>query len=257
FEFRAVGGSANPASPMTALNTVVASQLIQFKKDVDGLINKGVKKDEAILQVLRNYIKASKKIRFEGNNYGDEWVKEAEKRGLTNIKDVPQALDAYIKDKKILIDMGIFNEKELEARTEVRWENYIKKVQIEARVLGDLAINHIIPTAIRYQTELMENVKGMKELFDEKTYKELASARLELIKEISRHISSIKLKVKEMIELRKEANAIENIREMAEIYSKKVFPYLDIIREHIDDLELIVDDEIWPIPKYRELLFTR
>lgn len=259
FEFRAVGSSANCASPMTALNTAVAEQLIQFKKDVDVIINKGVKKDEAIFQVLRKYIIESKPIRFEGNNYSEEWKKEAAKRGLSNISTTPEALDAYLTKEsvKLFKSMGIFNEKEIEARTDVQYENYTKKVQIEARVLGDLAINHIVPTAVKYQTILIENVKGLKELFGEDEYRNLAGGRLELIKTISEHITVIKSKVNDMVEARKVANKVENDREKAYKYANTVAPYLDEIRYHIDKLELVIDDEIWPLPKYRELLFTR
>lgn len=259
FEFRAVGGSANCAAPMIALNIAVANQLIQFKKEVDTLIDNGIKKDEAILQVLRDYIKASKKIRFEGNNYSEEWIKEAAKRGLTNIKSVPNALDAYLSEtsKKLFFDMGIFNEKELEARTDVRFENYIKKVQIESRVLGDMAMNHIIPTALKYQNLLMENVRGMRELFSEQEFKQMTEHRLQMIKKISQHISSIKKHVNAMIEERKKANTINGVREKAGAYSEKVTPYFEQIRNHIDELELMVDDEMWPFPKYRELLFIR
>lgn len=259
FEFRAVGGSANCASPMIVLNAAIAEQLKQFKKDVDKIINKGMKKDEAIFQVIRDYIKASKKIRFEGNNYSEEWIKEAEKRGLSNITNVPEALDAYLteKSKNLFEKLGIFTEKELEARTEVKYEMYSKKIQIEARVLGDLALNHIVPVAIEYQNILMENIRGLKELFDEKTFKNLSDGRLNLIKEISEHTSAIKKKVYDMVEERKKANKIINTRENALVYSKKVAPCLNEIRKHIDDLELIIDDRLWPLPKYRELLFTR
>ncbi len=259
FEFRAVGSSANCSSPMMVLNTVMAAQLIQFKKDVDALMDKGVKKDEAIFQVLRDYIKASKKVRFEGDGYSDEWVKEAEKRGLSNIKDVPTAIESYLnkKNKKIFSDLGIMTDREIEARAEVKFETYIKKVQIESRVLGDLAQNHIIPVGIKYQSLLMDNVKSMKELFTEKEFKELASQRLELIKVISNHVSEIKKKTAAMVEERKKANAIEDAHKRAIAYSQKVSPFLESVREHIDELELMVDDEMWPLPKYRELLFTR
>ncbi len=259
FEFRAVGSSENCASPLTALNTAVADQLIQFKKEVDKLIDKGVKKDEAIFQVLRKYIIDSKKVRFEGDNYSDDWVKEAKKRGLTNVSDVPMAYDAYLTDqtKQLFKRQRVLNEKELEGRTEVRLETYIMKIQIEARILGDLAINHIIPTAIKYQTSLMDNVKGLKELYDEKTYNELAEARLQLIKTISQHVSTIKAKVYELIETRKKVNKIEDTRKKAGEYSTKITPYLEDIRHYVDELELMVDDEMWPLPKYRELIFTR
>jgi glutamine synthetase len=259
FEFRAVGSSANPAVPMTALNSAVADQLIEFKKDVDKLVEKDVKKDEAIFQVLRQYITESKPIRFEGNNYSDDWKKEAKKRGLSNITDTVEALDAYLStaSKKLFVSLDVMTERENEARTHVRWDNYTKRVQIEARVMGDLVMNHIVPVAIRYQTELIQNVKGMKDLFDDKEYKELASARIELIRSVSQHVSYIKAKVTEMVEARKVANKIEDEREKALAYSTKIFCFLDDIRYHVDKLELIVDDEYWPLPKYREMLFIR
>ncbi len=259
FEFRAVGSAANCAAPMVALNTAVADQLIVFKKDVDAIINKGVKKDEAIFQVLRQYIIDSKPIRFDGNNYSEEWVKEAEKRGLTNIKDVPEALSAYISKETIALfeRQEVLTESELHARTEVQLENYTMKIQIEARVLGDLVMNHIVPIAIKYQTSLAENVKALKEIFSKEEYNEVAGARLDLIKEMSGHISYIKARVKEMVEARKVANKVEDTRKKADAYSKTVAPFLDDIRYHVDKLELTVDNEMWPLPKYRELLFTK
>jgi len=259
FEFRAVGSSANCASAMISLNSVVAAQLIQFKKEVDVLIDKGVKKDEAIFQILKHYITSCKAIRFDGNGYSEEWVIEAEKRGLTNIKSVPEALESYLtkKSRKIFESLGIFTDIELEARVEVEYEKYTKKIQIEARILGDLAINHIVPIAIAYQTTLIENVKGLKEIFSEEEFKELAEARLKLIKKISGHITSIKAQVSEMIEARKVANHIEHAKDKAYAYEQTVRPYLESIRVHIDKLELVVDNELWPLPKYRELLFTR
>jgi len=257
FEFRAVGGNCNPSTPMTILNTAVANQLIEFKTEVDALIEKGVKKDEAIFQVLRDYIIASKAIRFEGDNYSDGWVKEAKKRGLSNITDVPEALSAYLseKSKKLFFDLGIFTEAELEGRTEVMFEQYTMKIQIEARVLGDLSVNHIVPTAVKYQNRLVQNVLGLKEIYGEE-YKSLAGNRIKLIKEISDHVTAIKGGVNEMVEARKKANKLEDEKEKAKQYSQTVSPFLDKIRYHIDKLELIVDDEIWPLPKYRELLFT-
>jgi len=256
FEFRAVGGSCNPATPMTVLNAAVAAQLIEFNGEVEKLVDNGVKKDEAIFQVLRKYIIASKAIRFEGDNYSDDWVKEAEKRGLTNVTDVPEALSAYLSDKsrKLFFDLGIFTESELEGRVEVMFEQYTLKIQIEARVLGDLAINHIVPTAVKYQNRLMENVLGLKEIYGEE-YKDLAGNRIELIKEISDHVTAIKNGVNDMVDARKVANKMDDEKEKAKVYSKKIAPFLDKIRYHIDKLELIVDDEIWPLPKYRELLF--
>ncbi len=259
FEFRAVGSSANCASAMTTLNTAVAEQLVEFKKDTEKLIRKGIKKDEAIFQVLRKYIADAKPVRFEGNNYSDEWKEDALKRGLTNVSVVPDAYDAYLADKsvKLFTDYGVLTEREIIARNNVRLDTYTKKIQIEARVLGDLAINHIVPTAVKYQTILVENVKGLKDIFGEKEFKELAVGRIELIKNIGEHISTIKAKVEEMIDARKVANKIEDEREKASAYANSVFPFLDEIRYHIDKLELIVDDEIWPLPKYRELLFNR
>ncbi|PID93116.1 MAG: glutamine synthetase type III [Bacteroidetes bacterium] len=257
FEFRAVGGSCNPATPMTVLNAAMARQLMEFKADVDGLIEKGVKKDEAIFQILRAYILASKAIRFEGDNYSDEWVKEAGKRGLTNITDVPEALGAYLSEssKRLFFDLGIFTEAELEGRVEVMYEQYMKKIQIEARVLGDLSINHIVPTAVKYQNRLMENVLGLKDIYGE-DFKHLAGNRIQLVKEISDHVTAIKDGVNEMVGARKVANKLNDEKEKARQYSKTIAPFLDKIRYHIDKLELIVDDEIWPLPKYRELLFS-
>ncbi|NOQ23774.1 MAG: glutamine synthetase type III [Bacteroidales bacterium] len=258
FEFRAVGSSANVASPMITLNTVVADQLVKFKNEVDALIEKDIKKDEAIFQVLKKYIIASKKIRFEGNGYGEEWVKEAEKRGLSNISDVPEALKAFVSKhtKDVFEKSQILTSRELDARYEIRLEIYTKKIQIEARVLGDLIGNHIIPTLIKYQNVLIENVRGIKDLYPKGTYEKMAEPQLKTISEISERIAIIKEAVDEMIEARKKANKIEEIREKASDYSKNVVPYFEKIRYHVDKLELIVDDEIWPLPKYREMLFT-
>jgi glutamine synthetase len=232
---------------------------MKFNKEVKALMRKKIKKDEAIFQVLRKYIIESKPIRFEGNNYSKEWLKEAAKRKLASLQDVPSSLEAYLSESSVaLFDrQGVLDKRELEGRTEVRLEMYTKKVQIEARVLGDLAINHILPTAIKYQSHLIENVKGLKDVFDEAEYRQLAAGRLERIKEISEHISAIMEKVNEMVEERKKANRVDDSRKKAGLYSQKVYPYLDIIRDHIDQLELIVDNEVWPLPKYRELLFVR
>jgi len=259
FEFRAVGSSANCASAMTVLNAVVAQQLVAFKKDVDAIIAKGVKKDEAIFQVLRKLIKESKAIRFDGNNYSEEWKAEAKKRGLNIEGAVPILNKAWTSTKalKVFSDTKVLTHKELDARIEVRQEIYMKKVQIESRVLGDLAMNHIVPVAIEYQTSLVKNVKALHDVFSESEFKELASARLLLIKEVNSHISSIKAKVNEMTEARKVANKIEDANERAMAYCQKVTPFLEDIRYHIDKLELIVDNENWPLPKYRELLFIR
>jgi glutamine synthetase len=259
FEFRAVGSSANCSASMIVLNAAVAYQLTQFKNDVDLIIKKGRNKDEAIFQVLKKYILESERVLFEGDNYSNEWHKEAKKRGLCNIASVPESISMYLakQSKDVLIGTGIFTEKELESRVEVEYEKFTKKVQIEARVLGDLAINHIVPTAITYMTTLIENVNGLKEIFSDIEFERLAGARKELIMTISDHISMIKRLVNEMIEERKKANVIEGSYKMALAYESNVKPYMEEIRMHIDKLELIVDNEIWPLPKYRELLFTR
>jgi len=259
FEFRAVGSSANNASAMIVLNTLVANQLIKFKTQVDAIIEKGTKKDEAIFQVLKKLIIESKPIRFNGNGYSQEWVEEAARRGLTNIQNVPDALSAYLRKEfaEMFDKLGIFNSSELHGRVEVEYEKFVKKVQIEARVLGDLAINHIVPVGVKYQTMLLENVKNLKVVFSDKEYEELSGGRIELIKEIGANVSAIKAKTKEMVEARKKANVIEDMVEKAKAYSETVLPYLDDIRSHIDSLELIIDNELWPLPKYRELLFIR
>lgn len=259
FEFRAVGSSANNASALIVLNTAVANQLQKFKVAVDGLIDSGVKKDEAIFQVLKELIIQSKPIRFNGDGYSAGWVKEAAKRGLINVNSVPKAVTAYLKpeSKALFEKMGVFSETELNGRVEVEYEKYIMKIQIEARVLGDLAINHIVPTAVQYQTMLLENVKNLKEVFSNEEYIELSRGRIEYIKEIAGHVSAIKSKCKALIEVRKKANVIVESYEKAEAYDLNVRPFLDDIRNHIDRLELIVDNEKWPLPKYRELLFVR
>jgi glutamine synthetase len=259
FEFRAVGSSANCSASMIVLNAAVASQLTKFKKDVDLIIKKGLTKDEAIFQVLKKYILESEKVLFEGDGYSKEWHQEARKRGLSNIESVPESVSKYLtkQAREVLIGTGIFTEKELESRVEVEYEKFAKKVQIESRVLGDLAINHIVPIAIKYMTSLIENVKGLKEVFGETEFERLAGARKEVIVTISDHISNIKKQVAEMTEARRKANAVEDNYKKALAYESKVKPYLDEIRVHIDKLELIVDNEMWPLPKYRELLFTR
>ena len=258
FEFRAVGSSENCASPMIVLNTVVANQLKEFKKELDKLLEKGLKKDDAVLQILKQLISDSKKIRFEGNGYSKEWEEEAARRGLTNIKSAVEAYSAYITEHNIKLfeKNNIFTKREIEARYEVRIENYAKKIQIESRVLGDLALNHIVPTAIRYQSELISNVNGLKALFDEREFIELAGERREVIRIISKHVSRIKKLVGEMVEARKSANVITEATERAIAYENHVRPFLESIRYSIDKLELIVDDEMWPLPKYRELLFN-
>lgn len=256
FEFRAVGSSANSALPMTILNTIVADQLKKFHAEVESIAKKGTKTDEAILKVLRKYIVESKAIRFEGNGYGDEWKKEAKKRGLSNVTTTPPALDAFVTKKSMdLFERNnIFSHRENEARHEIMLETYIKKIQIESRVMGSLAINHILPAAIKYQTLLVENVEGLKDIgMPKDTY----AAQVELIKEISMHMAVIKKNVDEMIEARKKANAISNVRTKAIAYCDKVKAHFDTLRYHVDKLELIVDDESWPLPKYREMVTIR
>jgi glutamine synthetase len=259
FEFRAVGSSANCATAMIVLNAAVAHTLAKFKKDVDAIIKKGLTKDEAIFQVLKKYILESERVLFEGDNYSAEWHKEAVKRGLCNISSVPDSIGKYLtkESREMLLGTGVFNTKELESRVEVEYEKFTKKVQIESRVLGDMAINHIVPTAVNYMTSLIENIKGLKEIFSKEEFEKLAGARKEMIVDISNHISSIKKLVNEMTEERKKANSVEDTYKKAIAYESKVKPYLDEVRYHIDKLELIVDNEIWPLPKYRELLFTR
>ena len=258
FEFRALGSSANCGSAMLALNSAVAYQLRQFKTDVDSLRAQGKSKEAAIFEVLKNYIKESKPIRFDGNGYSDAW-KEALRRGLDCENSVPLQYDAYLKPDviKMFGETGVLSQKELEARNEVKWEIYIKKVQIEARVLGDLSLNHIIPVVIRYQTILLENVTRLKDVFSEEEYETLSAEPRRLIRKISAHIAAVTTKVDEMVEARKKANRITDMREKAITYHDTVAPYLDEIRDHIDDLELMVDNQSWPLPKYRELLFIR
>ena len=259
FEFRAVGSSANCSAAMIALNSAVAHQLTKFKKEVDLMIKKGRNKDEAIFQILKKAIINSESVLFEGDNYSTEWQKEAQKRGLSGIESVPESISRYLSDnsKEVLINSGIFNDKELESRVEVEYEKFTKKVQIESRVLADLSINHIVPTGIKYMSFLLENLKGLKDIFNEKEYQKLSLTSKEAIIIISDHITMIKKLVFEMVEERKKANVIEDAYKKALAYEKNVKPFLEEIRQHVDKLELIVDDEIWPLPKYRELLFTR
>ncbi|MAP55363.1 glutamine synthetase III [Altibacter sp.] len=259
FELRAVGSKANCANPMTVLNAIVAKQLMEFKEKVDSLIkNKKMKKDDAIFNVLREYIKDSKRIRFEGDGYGEAWEKEAKKRGLSNHKTTPEALKAKISKKSIALfeELGIMNKVEMEARYEIETEEYALRIQIEGRILGDIARNHVIPTAIRYQNILIENVQGLKDIYGT-GFKKLAGEQMELIEQISEHIAKINNGITQMIEERKKANTVEDAEKRASAYCTKVKPYFDEIRYHCDKLELLVDDEIWPLPKYRELLFTR
>lgn len=259
FEFRAVGSSANCAVSMTTLNSIVAKQLIDFKNEVDVLVDKkGLKKDEAIFNILREYIKQTKNILFEGDGYSEAWEKEAKKRGLSNHKTTPKALKAKVSKEavKLFEELGVMNHVEVEARYEIELEEYTKKIQIEGRVLGDIARNHVIPTAIKYQNTLIENVKGLKEIFG-KDFEKIAKEQIGLIKEISEHIEGINRNIDAMIEERKIANNLNSAEKMAEAYCDKVKPYFEIIREHSDKLELLVDDEMWTLTKYRELLFVK
>jgi glutamine synthetase len=259
FEFRAVGSTANCAMPMTVLNTIVSEQLRKFKVEVDSLIDaKSMKKDSAIFNVLRDYIKKSKSIRFEGDGYSDDWVKEAEKRGLSNLKTTPEALKAKISKESIQLfeDHDILSESEVHARYGIELEDYTMKIQIEGRVLGDIATNHVIPTAIRYQNTLIENVSGLKNIFGT-GFKKFAKEQIEIIQDISSRINEIKTNVDAMIEERKKANKISDEEKRAKAYCNKVKPYFDEIRYHCDKLEMTVDDELWPLTKYRELLFTK
>ncbi len=258
FEFRAVGSSANCSSAMIAINAIVTKQLIAFKKSVDARIAKGDSKDEAILKELQKLIKESKSIRFEGNGYGDEWVKEATKRGLNNFKDTPTAL-GVMKTKsyvELFEGLEILSHREIEARHDVELENYTLKLQIEARILGDLCNAYIIPPVVEYQNKLIQNVKGLQEAFG-KDAVGLAQAQVSIIKEISSHLNPIYTLVNEMIEARKKANKLTDSEKKAFAYCNDVKPYFDKIRYHVDKLELITDDKLWPLPKMRELLFTR
>jgi glutamine synthetase len=259
FEFRAVGSSANCASAMIVINTIVANQLKVFKVSVDARIEKGESKDEAILKELQQLIKASKKIRFEGNGYGDEWVKEAEKRGLNNLKDTPRALKVW-SDKSVLKlfnEMGVLTPRELEARQEIEFENYILKIQIEARIMGDVVQSMIIPAVVEYQNKLIKNVQGLFDVLGNKAGKEAAKVQIELIQRIAVHLNTMKSAADNMLMARKAANKIDHAEDKAIAYCDKVRIYFEEIRYHADKLELLIDDELWPLPKFREMLFTR
>jgi glutamine synthetase len=259
FEFRSVGSSANCAGPMTVLNTIVADQLVKFKKEVDILLEKEVNKDEAIFQVLRQCIVASQSIRFEGNGYSKEWEKEAKKRGLSNITNTPEALLAYTSKHTMALFKrnGVMTEREQLARFEINLETYTKKLQIESRVMADLVKSYIIPTAIKYQSVLIDNVRGLKDVLSEQEFKISSKLQLDLISEISTHMNVLNTQVYEMVEARKKANSITDLSKQAVEYCEKVKSYFDVIRYHTDKLELILDDEYWPLPKYRELLFAK
>ena len=268
FEFRAVGSEANCASAMIALNSAVAEALVDFKKRVDARLPELEKKLEgtghnavfhAIIEVLREDIKTCKPIRFDGNGYSDEWVEEAAKRGLDVEKSCPRIFERYLDESSIQMfeSLGVMNRKELEARNEVKWETYTKKIQIEARVLGDLSINHIIPVATHYQTQLLQNISNMAAVFPVDTANKLSVRNKKIVEEIAERINAIEMGVEELVSDRKQANAIDDARLKAIAYHDTVEPRLDAIRYQIDKLELIIDDSLWPLPKYRELLFIR
>jgi glutamine synthetase len=234
--------------------------LSNFKRDVDEIIEKDdIKKDEAILRVLKRYIQESKNIRFEGDGYSQEWIQEAERRGLTNISSIPEALEAFLYPKTVDVfsQNNILSAKELKARKDIRLEQYAKRTQIESRVLGDLALNHIIPTAIKYQNTLLENISQLKNIYPEDEFNKMAQHQMDTVKRIANHINEIRNNVVNMINERKEANQIEDPKTKALAYEQKIASYFHDIRYHSDKLEIIIDDEIWPFPKYREMLFTR
>ena len=260
FEIRAVGSSANCAEVMTVMNAIVAKQLQNFKKEVDALIEaKGLKKDEAIFNILREYIKESKNIMFEGDGYSDDWAKEAKKRGLNNLKTTPEALKKELDKKFVALyeELGIYTHRELEARNEIKLEKYSTVISIEATVLADIARNHIIPCALNYQNRLIENVKGLKEIFGDKEFKSLAKEQMSMISEISGYVSVIKVEADKLLEAIATAKKAANSQKVAEAFCNDVKPLFDKIRSASDALEMVVDDELWPMTKYRELLFTR
>ncbi len=259
FEMRGVGSKVNCAKPMTVLNTIVAKQLIHFKKEVDILIDKkSLKKDEAIFNILREYIKSSKRIRFDGDGYSEAWQKEAAKRKLSNNKTTPEALNILTTKASLDLfkDMDVMSEVEVRARQEVDLENYILQTQIEGRVFNELVNTHVIPAAIAFQNKVIENVKGLKEIFGA-NYKKMSEGQLAILEELSAHLGATKKKSEAMIEARKKANAEQDIHKKAMAYCHDVKPYFDDIRYHCDKLEQLVDDQSWPLAKYRELLFIR
>ena len=259
FEFRAVGSKASCANPMTVLNTIIAKQLMVFKTEVDDLIDKkDLPKDDAIFNVLRDYIKACKPILYDGNSYADSWEKEAKKRGLSHSVNTPEALKAVLfpKHLELFKELKVMTEQEIKARLDLDLEDYVKRVQIEGRVLSDLILNHIIPSAVNYQNELLKNVKTLKLLFPE-DYSLHAKSQLELITSISNHLRILKSEMDIMVLARKKANVVDNLQNKAIMYCNSVRARFEDIRYHCDKLELIVDDKLWTIPKYRELLYTK
>jgi Uncharacterized protein related to glutamine synthetase len=259
FEFRAVGSSANCAMPMMVVNTIVAHQLTKFKKEVDEKIEKGMKTEEAMIEILQGYMRECKGICFDGNGYSEDWKKEAKKRGLDCETSVPRIYDSFVSEQslKVFTETGVLTEVEVEARNEVWWELYSKKIEIEGRVLRDLSSNHVLPVATRYQSFLLDNVSRMKAVFSEAKVKDLAKCQLRIIEDISKHIASVRRMTFELSALSDELLAIEDEREKAIGYHDRMIPYIENIREHIDELEMIVDDQMWPLPKYREMMFIR
>ena len=259
FEFRAVGSSVNVSAPMYVLNAAVAQQLTRFRSLVDERIAAGEKHDDAIFNVIRQYVLESKDIRFEGNGYSREWQQEALRRGLRPMGEVPEANKALVEPATVALfsSLGILSDRELYARYEVQQETYTKKLQIEARVLGDLIVNHVVPTAIKFQNTLIENCRGLKDLFGPERMRQMCTSQLRMIEKISRYVDSLRKDVHDMIEERRLANQITDVTARAEAYCARVLPYMQKIREVSDKLEMLVDDELWPLPKYREMLLSR
>lgn len=259
FEFRAVGSSVNVSAPMYVLNAAVAQQLTRFRSLVDERIAAGEKHDDAIFNVIRQYVLESKDIRFEGNGYSREWQQEALRRGLRPMGEVPEANKALVEPATVALfsSLGILSDRELYARYEVQQETYTKKLQIEARVLGDLIVNHVVPTAIKFQNTLIENCRGLKDLFGPERMRQMCTSQLRMVEKISRYVDSLRKDVHDMIEERRLANQITDVTERAEAYCARVLPYMQKIREVSDKLEMLVDDELWPLPKYREMLLSR
>jgi glutamine synthetase len=256
FEFRAVGSSQNVASATYIINSVVAESLNDFYAQVAELEASGVERSDAVMTIVRKFVKESKDIMFEGNGYSKEWEEESQSRGLRAVKNVPEAYEVYHEEQTVELfsKLGVLAKNEIEARFEILNETYVKKLQIEARIIGDICLNHVIPAAVRYQNVLIENVKGIKDIFGE-GYMEFCSAEIETLKKISTYINNVSVDVEELVEARKRANKIENIAERAKVYSHDVKDMMDKVRYSADQLEMIVDDEMWPLPKYRELLF--
>jgi glutamine synthetase len=256
FEFRALGSSINVASATYVLNTVVAESLEQFRSDVDELLEQGVEKSKAVMKVIRKFMRESKDILFEGNGYSHEWEVESERRGLRAIKNVPDSYDVYHEPttQELFTKMGVLAKNEIEARYEILNETYIKKLQIEARVMGDMCLNHVIPAAVKYQNTLIANVKGMKDIFGDEALN-LCSSQMETLRKLSVYINELSADVEQLIEERRMANRIEDMSQRAKVYSRNVKNMMDKVRYNADHLERVIDDEIWPLPKYRELLF--